>query len=163
MTDTEYPEAKLWDMIEDIRVAMLTTQNGDRLESRPMHAYVDLEQHCLWFITELGSEKTIEIADAQPVNLAFVDKDEKSYISLTGHARVVRDVAKQQQLWNAVAQAWMPQGPEGEDVGLIRVDPIDATYWDSPSSRLAVLWDVAKANLTKEPPSSSEVRKVNLG
>lgn len=163
MTDTQYPEAKLWDMIEDIRVAMLTTRHGDRLESRPMHAYVDLEQHCLWFLTDLASEKTIEIAQAAPVNLAFVDKDDQSYISMTGRAHIVRDLAKQRQLWNAFAQAWMPQGPEGEDVGLIRVDPIDATYWDSPSSKLAVLWDVAKANLTKNPPSSSEVHKVTLG
>jgi general stress protein 26 len=163
MTDTPHPEARLWDMIEDIRVAMLTTRSGDRLESRPMHAYVDLDQHCLWFLTELGSDKTLDIADGDPVNLAFVDKEDQNYISMTGHARVVRDVAKQRQLWNAFAQAWMPQGPEGDDVGLIRVDPIDATYWDSPSSRLVTLWDVAKANLTKNPPSSSEVRKVNLG
>ncbi len=163
MTDTRYPEAKLWEMIEDIRVAMLTTRRGDRLESRPMHAYVDPGENCLWFLTELGSEKTLEIAEGESVNLAFVDKDDQSYISVTGRARVVRDLAKQRQLWNAFAQAWMPEGPEGEDVGLIRVDPIDATYWDSPSSKLAVLWEVAKANLTKEPPSNSEVRKVNLG
>ena len=98
MTDTRYPEAKLWEMIEDIRVAMLTTRRGDRLESRPMHAYVDPGENCLWFLTELGSEKTLEIAEGESVNLAFVDKDDQSYISVTGRARVVRDLAKQRQL-----------------------------------------------------------------
>lgn len=163
MSDDRYPEAKLWDMIEDIRVAMLTTKRGERLESRPMHAFVDRDQRCLWFITELGSEKTHEIAEGEAVNLAFADKDDQSYISVTGHARVVRDVAKQEELWGPFAQAWMPQGPRGEDVGLIRVDPVDATYWDSPSSKIVTLWEVAKANLTKNPPHNSDVGKVSFG
>lgn len=162
MTDERYPEEKLWDMIEDIRVAMLTTARGDRLESRPMHAYVDRDARCLWFLTELGSEKTQEIGDGENVNLAFVDKDDNSYISMSGQGRVVRDVEKQKQLWSPLAEAWMPQGPESPDVGLIRVDPIDATYWDSPSSKLAMLWEVAKANVSQSPPDNSEVRKVSL-
>lgn len=163
MNDERYPETKLWDMIEDIRVAMLTTLRGDKLESRPMHAYLDREARCLWFLTELGSEKTQEIAEGESVNLAFVDKDDHSYISLNGRARVLRDVEKQKQLWSPFAEAWMPQGPEAPEVGLIRVDAVEATYWDSPSSKLAMLWEVAKANVTQMPPDSSEVRKVNLG
>lgn len=163
MSDDRYPETKLWEMIDDIRVAMLTTKRGDRLESRPMHAYLDRDARCLWFITPLDTEKTHEIADGEAVNLAFVDKDDQTYVSLNGHARVVRDVAKQKELWNAFAEAWLPQGPEAPDVGLIRVDPIDATYWDSPSSKIAKLWEVAKANATQTPPDNDEVRKVSLG
>lgn len=163
MTDNNYPETKLWDMIDDIRVAMLTTQRGGKLESRPMHAYLDRDQRCLWFLTSLESEKTDEIAEGEAVNLAFVDRDDQNYVSMSGRARVVRDVQKQKELWNAFAEAWMPEGPEAPDVGLIRVDPIEATYWDSPSSKLAMLWDVAKANITQTPPRDSDVRKVNLG
>ncbi|MFC3713388.1 pyridoxamine 5'-phosphate oxidase family protein [Sphingoaurantiacus capsulatus] len=163
MSENNYPEAKLWDMIEDIRVAMLTTKRGELLESRPMSAYVDLSEHCLWFITALDSGKTDEIGEGEAVNLAFVDKDDQNYISLTGHARVVRDVAKQKQLWNAFAEAWMPEGPEGPNVGLIRVDPIEATYWDAPSSRVVMAWKIAKANVTQTPPNAGEVRKVGLG
>jgi general stress protein 26 len=163
MSEERYPEAKLWEIVDDIRVAMMTTRRGDRLESRPMHAYFDRDERCLWFITALDSAKTEEIEDGEAVNLAFVDKDDNSYVSMNGHARVVRDVEKQRELWSRFAEAWMPQGPEGANVGLIRVDPTDATYWDSPSSRLAMLWDVAKANATQTPPDSSEVRKVNLG
>lgn len=84
-------------------------------------------------------------------------------MSLNGHARVLRDVAKQRELWNAFAEAWLPQGPEAPGVGLIRVDPVDATYWDSPSSKIAELWEVAKANATQNPPPSAKVCKVNLG
>lgn len=163
MADDRYPETKLWDMIADIRVAMLTTRSGDRLESRPMHSYVDREARCLWFITPLDSAKTHEIEDGATVNLAFADTDDSNYVSLNGRAYVLRDVAKQKELWNAFAEAWLPQGPEAPDVGLIRVDPTDATYWDSPSGRLASFWEIAKANVTQTPPDSDEVRKVNLG
>ena len=163
MNDDRYPEAKLWEMIADIRVAMMTTQHGDALESRPMHAYLDREARCLWFITPLDTAKTHEIEDGKAVNLAFVDRDDQNYVSLTGRASVVRDVAKQKELWNAFAEAWLPQGPEAPDVGLIRVDPIEATYWDSPSGRFAMLWQVAKANATQTPPHDDEVRKINLG
>jgi len=163
MSDGRYPEAKLWDMIEDIRVAMLTTSRDGRLESRPMQAYPDRDGRCLWFITSLDSEKTHEIADGEAVNVAFVDRDDQNYVSVEGHARVVRDVAKQKELWSAFAEAWLPQGPEAADVGLIRVDPTDATYWDSPSGRIATLWRVAKANATQTPPHDDEVRKVHMG
>jgi len=162
MTDDRYPEEKLWEMMEDIRVAMLTTKRGEELDSRPMHAYIDRDARCIWFITNLDTDKTHEIQEGQPVNLGFVDKDDQNFVSLSGHARVVRDVAKQKELWNPFAEAWLPQGPEAPDVGLIRVDPIHATYWDSPSSRIAKMWEVAKANITQSPPDNDEVRKVNL-
>ena len=163
MADDRYPEAKLWDMIADIRVAMLTTKRGDELESRPMHAYADRDARCLWFITPLDSAKAHEIESGEAVNVAFVDRDDNDYVSVTGHAHVVRDVDKQKELWSSFAEAWLPQGPDAPDVGLIRVDPIAATYWDSPSGKIAQLWEIAKANVTQRRPDSDEVRKVNLG
>lgn len=162
MSDEHYPEEKLWEMMEDIRVAMLTTKRGEELESRPMHAYVDRAERCIWFITQLDTEKTDEIEGGQIVNLGFIDLDDQNFVSLSGHARVLRDVAKQKELWNPFAEAWLPQGPEAPDVGLIRVDPMRATYWDSPSSRIAKMWEVAKANVMQTPPDSDEVRKINL-
>jgi len=69
-------EANLWDMIEGIRVVMLTTKRGDKLDSRPMHAYLDPEQRCLWFIAPFDSEMAHEIEDGEAANPAFVDRDD---------------------------------------------------------------------------------------
>jgi len=159
--DTQ-PVSKLWDLIEDIRICMLATSRGDVIESRPMSAYPDRDAGVIWFITPLDTEKTHEIADGEPVNLAFADTGDSSYVAVVGHAQVIRDVAKQKELWNPFAEAWLPQGPEAPDVGLIRVDPVRATFWDSPSSTVAQLWEVAKANVTQTPPDNDEVRTVNL-
>ncbi|MGI4876599.1 MAG: pyridoxamine 5'-phosphate oxidase family protein, partial [Janthinobacterium lividum] len=63
MDDGNAAETKLWKLIEDIRVAMLTTEAGGSLESRPMSAYVDKEERIIWFLTRIDSGKTGEIAD----------------------------------------------------------------------------------------------------
>ena len=161
MAEDKDVDGRLWDMIEDIRVAMLTTAAGHSLESRPMSAYVDKEARLIWFLTRIDSGKTDEIADDAQVNLAFADTAGKSFVSVSGTARVVRDIAKQKQLWNAFAEAWMPEGPEAATTALICVRPAHGTYWDSPG-KLATLFQVAKANITQTPASSGDVRHVSL-
>lgn len=162
MADTN-PEEKFWDLIDDIQVAMLTAKRGDKLESRPMSAYVDRAERAIFFLTKLESEKTHEIEADEEVNLAFVDNDDRTYVSVTGHARVERNVEKQKQLWGPFAEAWMPEGPEAPSTGLIRVHPTEATYWDSPSSDALQLFRVAVSNITQTPPPGDEVKKVQFG
>jgi len=147
---------KVWDMIEEIRVAMLTTDAANGLESRPMSAYVDRNGHAIWFITKLDSDKTNEIKEDAHVNLAFADSKANKYVSVTGTARVVRDAAKAKELWNPFAEAWLPEGPEAPTTGLIHVTPAHATLWDSPG-KLALLVQVAKANITQTPPKNDNV------
>ena len=153
--------AKFWNMIDDLRVAMLTTKSAAGLESRPMSAYVDKAAGDIWFITKIDSDKTNEIKDGADVNLAFANSSSNKYISVTGTARVVRDPAKQRELWNPFAEAWLPEGPDAPTTGLIHVTPAHATIWDSPG-KLAMLVKVAKANLTQTPPHDDNVTHVTL-
>lgn len=152
---------KLWNMIDDIRVAMLTTEGNDGLESRPMSAYTDKDAGLIRFITRIDSGKTDEIKDDSKVNLGFADSKGNKYVSVTGTARVVRDPVKQKELWNPFAEAWMPEGPEAPTTALIEVNPAHATIWDSPG-KLAMLVKVAKANITQTPPKDDEVTHVTL-
>ena len=162
MADTN-SEEKFWALIEDIQVAMLTAKRGEKLESRPMSAYVDKGDRAIYFLTKIDSAKTHEIESDEEVNLAFVDNDDRTYVSVTGNARVERNPAKQKQLWGPFAEAWMPEGPEAPSTGLIVVRPTEATYWDSPSSDAVQLFRVAVANVTQSPPKGDEVKKVQLG
>ena len=150
-----HPESKMWELIHDIRICMLTTRGTDGLQSRPMSAYVERDERRIFFITNLDSHKTHEIGDGDAVNLAFVDKAASTYVSVEATARVLRDPVRQKKLWNAFAEAWLPQGPEAPDVGLIEVTPTQATYWDSPSLKLVQLWKVAVANVLQTPPSDT--------
>ena len=85
-----------------------------------------------------------------------------SWVSLTGHAVVVDDLAKKQQLWNAVVEAWFPDGPDDPDVVLLRVEASSAEYWDTPGGRLASAFSLAKAKVTGKPYSGGENETVRL-
>jgi Pyridoxamine 5'-phosphate oxidase like len=80
------------------------------------------------------------------VNVATASSS--SWVSLTGHAGVVDDLARKRELWNKVVEAWFPNGPEDPDVVLLRVEAASGEYWDSPGGRLATAVSFAKAKLT---------------
>lgn len=152
---------KFWDTVDHLRVAMMTTQTPNGLESRPMSAYVDKDAHTITFITRLDSSKIDDLQNDAHVNLAFADTSANKYVSVTGTARVARDPVRQKALWNAFAEAWMPEGPEAPTTALIDVTPATATIWDSPG-KIAMLIKVARANLTQTPPHDDNVTRVTL-
>jgi general stress protein 26 len=85
-----------------------------------------------------------------------------SWVSLTGDAGVVEDVAKKRELWNSAVEAWFPQGPDDDGVVLIKVEADSAEYWDSPGGRLATVLSFAKAKITGERIEGGENEKVDL-
>lgn len=146
---------KLRDLIQDIRVAMLTTVEEDgSLRSRPM-ATQKLTQKAefdgeLWFFTGAGSEKVQEIRREQHVNVSYADPDDERYVSVSGTALIVHDRAKAEELWSPVLKAWFPQGLDDPDLALLRVKVEKAEYWDSPSGKMVQLLGLVKALATGE-------------
>ena len=114
----------------------------------------------LWFFASRSSRQVTHVTGSPQVNVAT--SGSSRWVSLTGHAVVVDDLAKKQQLWNAVVGAWFPDGPEDPDVVLIRVEAASAEYWDSPGGRLASLVSFAKAKVTGRPYSGGENETVDL-
>lgn len=153
---------KVRELIEDSRIAMLTNvdRGQGRLVSRPMAVQEVEDDGTLWFFTSESAPKADQI-DADPtVNVAFSSKG--SWVSLAGRAVLVEDRAKIHDLWNPGAEAWFPDGPDSPDVGLLRVDPDSAEYWDSPGGRLASVIAYAKAKVTGERPDVGENEVVEL-
>ena len=110
-TEQEVNIRKLATMIRGVKVAMLTTTGPDRtLHSRPMATQEADFDGTLWFFTQAGSEKTSEIRQNPQVNASYVSAEEHHYVSLTGHASVIQDREKMQELWSPAYRAWFPQG-----------------------------------------------------
>ena len=151
---------KVTALLEDHRIAMLTTHDAfGTLVSRPM-ALQEVEfDGDLWFFAERGSRTVRHVEDAPLVNVTVSGSG--SWVSLTGEATVVDDVAKKRELWNAGAAAWLPQGPDDDSVVLIRVDARSAEYWDTPG-RVATVLSFAKAKVTGERYSGGENERVDL-
>ena len=136
---------KLWEKIKDVRVAMMTTETDQTLRSRPMYTQQAEFDGQLWFFTKDNDPKTDEIEQDRHINLAYANPDDDTYVSVSGTAQLVHDKQKAEELWNPVVKAWFPEGLDDPHLGLIRVEPTQAEYWDASESKMVQLFKMGKA------------------
>jgi general stress protein 26 len=116
----------------------------------------------LWFFTKKDSPKVDEIEREHEVCCAYSRPDKQHYVSMSGKARLTRDRAKMEELWNPAYKAWFPDGLDDPQVSLLKVEVTQAEYWDTPNSTVVHLIGLAKAALTGESYQPGENEKVNL-
>ena len=167
LTDPIKARAHLWELIHDIRFAMFTTRHSNgHLHSRPMttqNSKLD-EDSSLWFFMSRAGEPVADIASQPIVNLVYADPDEDTYVSISGTAAVVEDMAKKQQLWTKMAHAWFPGGVTDADLALVQVQITHANYWDIDESKIVQLFHMAKAAVTGKPPTQlGEHGEIRMG
>jgi len=153
---------KVNDMIEDIRIAMMTTVDEQgNLVSRPMAALQVDEDGTIWFFTKRTSPKVDQIEHNQnKVNLSFADVSDASYVSVSGTAQELDDKAKIDELWNPQAKAWFPKGKDDPELTLLKVHIDMAEYWNASDSTMVRLFQQATAAITGNPPKMGENEKV---
>jgi general stress protein 26 len=156
---TDDRQAKLFDMIKDIKFAMFTTHKVQgHLHSRPMttqNKSID-EDDSLWFFMSRSSAPVSEFQGDDQVNVSYADPHKDTYISVSGVAHVVDDMAKIQALWTKQADAWFKGGVNDPDLALVRVRIEHADYWDVKESKLVQLYKQAEAAITGNPPKMGE-------
>lgn len=154
---------KVWDLIKDIKVALMVTRNIEgKLHARPMVAVSEDRVNGknwdgeLWFMARIDSPKIAEIAQDSNVLLSYSEPKDQNYVALSGQAEAIRDTAKVKELWSEHLRTWFPHGPEESDLVLIRVVTASAEYWDTPSSAFVYAYGYVKARVTGESPKMSE-------
>ena len=155
---------KLREIVKAVDICMLTTvgERGD-LHSRPMSNNREIEfDGDLWFFTYGSSHKVDEIGHVPKVNVSFADTRAQQYASLTGRARVVRDRAKIEELWQPHMKAWFPEGVETPDIALLKVTTERAEYWDSSQSIVAHAVSLVSSLVTGAPAQTGENEKLEL-
>ena len=154
--DTHEAREKLWALIKDIKFGMFTSRHGNgHLHARPMtvqNAKVDTDSS-LWFFMSRTNEAVRDLATDDSVNVSFADPGADSYVSVAGHASVVDDRSKKEQLWSPMAKAWFPEGPGDPNLALVRVEIVHADYWDVKESKVVQLFQMARAAMTGNPPT----------
>lgn len=153
---------KIGDMIEDIRIAMMTTVDDQgNLVSRPMAALQVDSDGTIWFFTKRTSPKVDQIEQNEhKVNLSFADVSDADYVSVSGTAQEYDDRAKIEELWNPQAKAWFPKGKDDPELTLLKVHIDMAEYWNSNDSTMVRLFQQAAAVITGNPPKMGENEKV---
>jgi general stress protein 26 len=85
---------RVWDIIENVGVCMLTTQAAGRLRARPIEARPDRKAGLIFAVTDVHTAKQDEIEATPNVGLVFIDAKAKAYLSITARARVMRDTRR---------------------------------------------------------------------
>jgi general stress protein 26 len=160
---TESNVARVWELIDDIGVCMLTSKAGSDLRARPMHAMTDRDAGEIAFFTDVRAHKDDEVAAAPEVCLAFAKPNSNAYVSLSGTAVVSNDRSAIKAHWSEMAKTWFPDGPDDQNIRLLVVTPHAGEYWDGTANPLVVAFEVAKARAKHERPDLGENRKVALG
>jgi general stress protein 26 len=153
--------ARVWNIIERVRVCLLTTHSPTGLRARPLEARPDRATGLIWFVTDVRSGKEHEIEAEQDVGLVFVDTDAKAYLSITARAEVRRDHAKAAVIWKSTDNMWW-RGPDDPNVCVLRITPLTAELWDGPASKAVATFEFVKARLTGDKPNLGENRKVTV-
>lgn len=157
--------ATLWKLIKHIKFGMLTHRHANgMLHSHPLttqNKTLD-EDSRLYFFVSRQSELAQSLQQDAAVNVSYADPGDDSYVSVSGEAEVVEDLAKKQALWSPMAKAWFPGGATDPDMGLLEVRITHAEYWDVTDSKMVQLVKIAKAAMTGKPPHMGEHKELRL-
>lgn len=150
---------KVIEIVNNVRIGMVTTQSQGRLVSRPLTVIEAKEDGDLWFFSTAESAIVREFEAQDLVNVSF--SGNKEWVSISGRASVVRDSAKKKELWNPVVETFAAEGPESPDTVLLRIDSESAEYWENPGGAASVVAGWVKQKLTgqsAEPGDSNTVQ-----
>jgi general stress protein 26 len=160
---TEEALRQIYTKIEGIKYAMITSTGQDGLlRSRPM-ATTEAERNGeLWFFIYDDSDKANEIAKNPQVNLSYTDSSSIN-VSISGIARVVQDRQRMERLWNPLFRSWFPKALDEPGIALLCVTIEEAEFWDTTSSKVAQLFQMAKSILTGSQANPAEHKEIRLG
>jgi general stress protein 26 len=159
---------KLYEHIDDIEIAMMTTRRADgHLQSRAMATQKRAGGADLWFVTREGMPKLADIEHDPHVNLAYYKDRTSEWISVSGLASIDRDRQKIRELYTTHWRVWFPN--EGDPrhgtaddprAVLIGVDVHAAVFLEVNKPQPVVLFEVVKGWVTGTEPSLGEIHHV---
>jgi len=160
---------KLYEMIDDLEIAMFTTRREDgHLVSRAMANQKHAPGADLWFVTMEDSGKLGDVRHDPHVNLGYYKDRTREWISVAGLAKISRDRGVIRQLYAADWKAWFSDEgdprhgtPDDPRMVLIGVDVHSATFLEVNKPQPVVLFEIAKGWLTGSKPDIGEMHEVS--
>lgn len=160
--------AKLYELIEDIEIAMLTTRRSDgHLESRAMATQKRAPGADLWFVTLEDSGKLLDVKHDPHVNLAYYKDRTREWVSVSGIASITRDRQKVRELYAPDWKVWFSNEgdprhgtPDDPRMVLIGVDVHAAVFLEVNKPQPIVLFEVVKGWVKGEAAEIGEIRRI---
>jgi general stress protein 26 len=153
----------LKNMIEDVRICMLTTlSDKDEFSSRPMATAKVEDDGSIWFFSNEYSLKSKEISKNNQVTLGYSNPSNNTYLYVNGKAALVEDQARKEAYFSPAVKAWFPEGVDDPRLILIKVDPTVAEYWDSSSSKMVIAFNMLKAIVSGDEYDEGKHEKIKF-
>jgi general stress protein 26 len=151
--DREESGRHLHDLIKEFRTAMLVTQEGGELHSRPMAIAEFGSDNDIWFSTSIQSPKIEEIRSNPRVLVTM--QDASRFVSVGGTCVVSQDRAHIARLWSNAWRIWFPEGKDDPQIALVAVHVESGEFWDLHGKNgVRFLWEAAKAAFRGEKVES---------
>ncbi|MDB5257746.1 MAG: ral stress protein [Chitinophagaceae bacterium] len=152
---------KIQELVEAANVCLFATELTQApLSVRPMStSKVDEEGH-IWFFSKKDSDKNEHILEDDQVQLLYSNNSSSEYLSLYGHAEIIRDRNKIEELWTPIVKAWFPEGKEDPSITLLKVTPQEGHYWDTKNGKIISLVKIAASVLTRKSSDNGVEGKV---
>jgi general stress protein 26 len=159
---------KLYEQIDDIEIAMMTTRRPDgHLESRAMATQKRAAGADLWFVTKEETAKLRDIGGDPHVNLAYYKDRTREWVSVSGIATPSRDRAKIHELYAADWKMWFaeegdPRHGTRDDprMVLIGVNVHAAVFLEMDKPQPVVLFELVKGFVTGEEPDLGQMHRI---
>ena len=159
---------KLYEMIEELDTAMMTTRRADgHLVSRAMANQKHAPGADLWFVTAEGSPKLTDLSGDPHINLAYYKDRTREWISVAGFAKPSRDRGIIRQLYAPDWKMWFPDEgdprhgtPDDPRYVLIGVDVHSAVFLEVNKPQSVVLFEMAKGWITGTEPELGKIHRV---
>ncbi len=160
MPSTTKKLSELYELIDEMEIAMLTTRRPDGfLVTRPMATQDRGPWADLWFVTNIETDKTDEVESDPHVSVGYYNDRTKEWVSVSGKAEITQDRAKIRELWAPDWKAWFEDegderdgGPDDPRLALIFVEAHTAHYMKAKHSRPVALFEIAKGIVTGDTP-----------
>ena len=160
--------SKLYEMIDKLEVAMLTTRRQDgHLVSRAMANQKHAPGADLWFVASEGTPKLAEISADPHVNVGYYKDRTREWISVSGLATISRDRETIKKLFAEDWRAWFPKEgdprhgtPDDPRMVLIGIDVHSAVFLEVNKPQPVVLYEIVKGWATGTMPDLGEMHQV---
>ena len=147
---------------DDVKIAMFSTIENDKIISRPMTTQEVDDEANIWFFTSKKTETASEANSNVNITLIYAHPGKNTYLCVDGAASIEDDRAKIKELWNPAMKAWFPEGEDDPDITLVKVTTSEAAYWDSAASKMVVFFSMIKAIVKGEEYNEGEHGKLDL-
>jgi general stress protein 26 len=125
---------RLETILAQFRVGMLVTHAEDAsMHARPMRIAAQEKDGVLWFLSDVESQKIIELGGDARATVVFQDPERARFLSLNGFAGATTERTRIEALWDDAFLAWFNAGAADPNLCAIYFEPTEAEYWDHSS------------------------------